>query len=371
MDYLKNLSGSLSPYVKEAAKIVIWFFLIASLIIFSLHAVLSIAHPYPLDYGEAPLINQAMQLANGENIYRSNIDNPPFTITNYPPLYVISLLPFINSGANMFQIGRVISFLATIGSAVFLGLLTHHFFKNRLAAFTTAALFLSFPYVVEWSVRARIDCLALAFASAALFILARWPKSRWALFGGGVLLVAAAYTRQSYALAAPLGAFAWLWTQDKRRAIQLAVLVGGLGGLLFLLVNYLTNDGFYYNIITANVNEFGWDRLRHNLLGLWENAAIILVLSLIFLVISWKYIKGWSLMAFFLVGSFLSALTIGKIGSNVNYFLELTAALSLVGGTLITQSQKHNWRFALIILLTSFQIGSWLHVAAISLPCSV
>ena len=358
MDQLRNFSEFLSPFVKQGAKIVIWFFIIASFSIISMHAILSITHPYPLDYGEAPLINQAMQLVSGENIYRVSIEDPPFTITNYPPLYVLTLSPFINTGWNMFQIGRAISFFATVVSAIFLGLLTHHFSKNWLASITTSAIFLSFPYLVEWSVRARIDCLALAFATAALYFLVRWPKSRWAFFGGGILLVAAAYTRQSYALAAPLGAFAWLWTQQKRRAVQLAVLVGGLGGLVFLLLNNLTQGGFYYNIVTANVNEFGWDRLNNNLKGLWQNASILLVLGSIFLAIGWKYVKGWSLMAFFLIGSFLSALTIGKIGSNVNYFLELGAALSLVGGAFITWTRLYSWRYALVIFLVCFQMGN-------------
>ena len=357
MNQLNNLTESLAPFVKEGAKIVIWFFIIASLIVFSMHSLLSITHPYPLDYGEAPLINQAMQLVSGDNIYRSDIDTPPFTIANYPPLYVLALSPFIKTGGNMFQIGRVISLLATLASAIFLGLLTNHFTKNKIASFATVALFLSFPYVVEWSARARIDCLALAFATAALYVLARWPESRWAFFVGGLLLVAAAYTRQSYALAAPLAAFTWMWSQKKIRAIQLVLLVGGVGGLLFLLLNALTGGGFFYNIITANVNEFGWDRLQNNLWRLWENAGIILIIGVFFLTIGWKYFRGWSLIAFFLVGAFLSSLTIGKIGSNINYFLELTAALALVGGSILDQTQKHAWRYALIILLVCFQIG--------------
>jgi len=356
-DPIKSLPGNFSPYFREGVKIVIWFFLIAGVVIFSLHAILSIAHPYPLDYGEAPLINQAMNLAAGDNIYRPNLETPPFIIANYPPLYVISLIPFVNSGANPFQMGRVVSLLATLASAIFLGLTTRHFYKNWLAAITTSVLFLSFPYVTEWSVRARIDCLALAFATAAIYIFARWPKSKWGFFGGGLLLVAAAYTRQSYALAAPLAAFIWLWSQKKIRAIQLVLLVGGLGGIFFLLINTLTSGGFFYNIVTANVNEFSWERLQNNLEGLWEIASIILVLSVIFLVLAWKSVKGWALLAPFLVGAFLSALTIGKIGSNINYFLELTAALSLVGGALILWSEKHNWRYVLVMLLLSVQMG--------------
>ncbi|MBU1660895.1 MAG: hypothetical protein KKD28_05420 [Chloroflexi bacterium] len=357
MKNLSSLPNTLAPYFTDGAKIILRFFLVAAVIIFLLHSALAIAHPYSLDYGEAPLIDQAMRLTAGENIYRPSLETPPFTITNYPPLYVISLIPFVNSAANPFQMGRVVSTVAALASAVFLALTTLHLYKNQLAAITTGVLFLSFPYVVEWSGRARIDCLALAFATAAIYVFAKWPKSKWGLFGGGLLLVAAIYMRQSYALAAPLAAFVWLWTHKKQRAIQLALLVGGLVGLLFLLINTLTEGGFFYNIVTANVNEFGWDRLQSNLEGLWKNAGIILVLSVVFLLVALKYVKSWALLAPFLVGAFISALTIGKIGSNVNYFLELTAALSLVGGAMIAWSEKHAWRYTLVVLLLSVQMG--------------
>jgi hypothetical protein len=357
MNKLRTTSKILAPYFKEGIGIAIWISLAAALVIYFTHAVLSILHPFPLDYGEAPLINQAMHLAAGENIYRSNLANPPFTIANYPPLYVISLIPFLKFFDSPFHMGRVISFLSTLASASFLALTTFKLFKNRLAAIVTGVLFLSFPYVVEWSVRARIDSLALAFATAAIYVLVRQPRSRWAFFGGGLLLVAAAYTRQSYALAAPLGVFVWLWAHNKKRAFQLAVLVGGVGGLLFLLLNTLTAGGFIYNIITANVNEFGWERLQHHLDNLWQDAAIILVLSGFFLVLGWRYLKGWFVLAPFLVGASLSALTIGKIGSNINYFLELAAALSLVGGAMVAWSRNHAWRFTLVTLLLTIQLG--------------
>jgi 4-amino-4-deoxy-L-arabinose transferase-like glycosyltransferase len=204
MKKITSLSEYLAPYFHEGLKIAIWFSLTAAFVIFLINATLSILHPYPLDYGEAPLIDQAMRLAEGQNIYRSSIETPPFTIANYPPLYVLSLIPFLNLFDSPFPMGRMISTIATLASAGFLALTTQRLFKNRLAAIITGVLFLSFPYVVEWSVRARIDSLALGFATGAIFVLVSWPKSTKALVGGGLLLVAAAYTRQSYALAAPL-----------------------------------------------------------------------------------------------------------------------------------------------------------------------
>ncbi len=353
---LKALPVNLSKYLK-VSKTVLWFFLVPGLVIFSLHAGLSIAHPYSLDYGEAPLINQAMRLAQGEPIYRSDLSTPPYIVANYPPLYVLSLVPFLNLFDSPFHIGRIISMVAALVSATALGLTSFHFSKNRLVAITTGIFFLSFPYVVEWSSRARIDCLALAFATSALYFFARWPQRRWSFFVGGALLVAAAYTRQSYALAAPLAAFVWLWSQDKRRALLLALYVAGLGAAIFLALNAFTKGGFYDNIVTANINEFGWQRLQENLDRLWQDANVILVLAALYLILGWKNGKGWALFAPFLVGASLSALTIGKIGSNINYFLELAAALSLAAGAILAWSQKHPWRNTLAILLVTIQFG--------------
>lgn len=354
---LTSTLNTLAPYFNEGSKIMLSFFCSVAIAIFALYSVLAAAHPYPMDYGEAPLIDQAMRLAKGQNIYRANLDSAPYTIANYPPLYQISLIPFLNTFESPFQAGRIISILATLASATFLGLTTYKLFQNRFAALVTSVLFLSFPYVVSWASLARIDSLALAFATAAIFVLVKWPKSWMAFFGGGLLLIAAAYTRQSYALAAPLAAFVWLWTQEKRRAIYLTLLVGGVGVALFGVINFLTGGGFFYNIITANANEFGWERLWNHLKDLGGDAPIILIMGGVFLASAWKELKGWSLLAPFLVGAALSALTIGKIGSNINYFLELTAALSLVGGAMIAWNVKRPWVQTIVLLSLTIQMG--------------
>ncbi len=316
-----SVTQKLRPYISEGVKIIIWIFLFAAPVIFFVQNLLAVLHPYSLDYGEAPLIDQATRLAAGKTIYRADISTPPYTIANYPPLFVISLIPFLNWFNSPFQMARVVSVVATIFSAVFIGLTIRTFNqslnasplvapesqektlgrspskfqifnKNWFAALVAVACFIASPYVVLWSSLARIDSLALAFATAAIFVFARWPRARWGWVTGGLLLVAAAYTRQSYILAAPLAAFIWLWSQNKRRALALALLVGGLGIALFLLLNSLTDGGFFYNIVTANVNEFGWDRLKDHLQGLWETYTILLLMGILYLGIGWRARSG-------------------------------------------------------------------------------
>jgi hypothetical protein len=190
--------------------------------------------------------------------------------------------------------GRLISVLAAVGSAVFLALIVLTLSQNRLAALATGTLFLAIPYVVHWSGLARIDLLALLLATAALYVSVRWGNGRGGLITAAILLVAAAYTRQSYALAAPLGAFLWLWQQERQRAYTLAGIVAGLGIGLFVLINLLTDGGFYTHIITANVNAFDWGYLGDRLAQLASDLPLAILLALA-LLIGGRKMKGWEL----------------------------------------------------------------------------
>ena len=332
-------------------------FLALAVTIFLLQAALALLYRYPLDYGEAPLVDQAMRLAAGQNIYRADISTPPYTVSNYPPLYVLSLAPFVKLFGPSFFAGRVISVLCTLASAIFLGRIIYGVSQDRGAAAVTGMLFLSFPYVAGWSKLLRVDMLALALSTAGLYTVVRRPATRRGLIISGLLLVAAIYTRQSYALAAPLAAFAWLWAHDRRQAIRLAGLVGGLSLVLFLVMAILTRGGFYFNIVTANVNEFDTDRLGRWLGGLWETTTILLVLGGALLLLAYRRVPSWPLVAPYLIGALLSALTIGKIGSNENYFLELSAALGLTGGAAVVWSRERPWLRAALPILLALQTG--------------
>lgn len=362
---MKRWFTILGPHVENLATITLLLFLSLAAVGFLIYQVLAVLHPYPLDYGEAPLVDQAMRLAAGQNIYRPDLSSPPYTISNYPPLYVLSLIPFVGLFGPTFLAGRVISVLCALASGTFLALIIYAHTKDRTAAVTTGLLFLAIPYVVHWSSLLRIDMLALACSTGGLYLLARWPTARWSMLASALLLVAAIYTRQSYALAAPLAAFVWLLTHDWRRALGLAVLVGGLALIFFLILNTLTRGGFYFNVVTANVNEFDIGRLQWNLRRLWDAAPILLVIGGVFLALAPGRIRSWPLLVPYLIGAALSSLTIGKIGSNVNYFLELSAALSLAAGALVAWNgrprgrglERRHWLRALLLVLLTLQVG--------------
>ncbi len=350
-------SRTFASYLEAGARVLASVVFAVAPVIFGIHALLALLYPFPLDYGEAPLVDQAMRVVEGDAIYRANLDTPPYTITNYPPLYVLAMSPFVAIFGPNFWAGRLISVLSALATAWFLGGIVaaqSHSAQARdmqFAARLTALLFLAFSYVVSWAKLARIDLLALALSAAALYVIARWPQNNRALVGTAVLLTAAIYTRQSYGLAAPFAAFVWVGVRRGwRAAFALAGMVGAAGLGLFVILNLSTGGGFFFNIITANVNPFNVDTVVRYARELFRVAPIFLLFCgvLVFVIPARARRKlgsaaGWPMVIPYLAGALLSAGTIGKIGSNVNYLLELCAALALIAGTVLAWSGKV-WR---------------------------
>ena len=358
MNTWRKLDTSIGPGLDISVQFMFLIFSAVGTVLFLGYQMLAVPYRYSLDYGEAPLVDQAMRLASGKNIYDADLSQPPYTISNYPPLYVTVLAGSVRllGPAATFQAGRVLSALCAWIASMCLAYLIYTLTRDHVAAGVAALTFPAFPFVLYWSPLLRIDMLALALSLIALCILVSEPFTARRLIVSAVLLVAAIYTRQSYALAAPLAAFVWLLARDGRQALRLTALVGGLSLALFFMLNGVTRGGFYFNIVTANVNEFTLDQLKFNGERFREAALLPLVTGIFSLVLVPRWNRGWTLAAPYLVGSFLSALTIGKVGSNVNYLLELCAALSLAGGVVIAWSRVYlpvyTLRAALLMLLS-------------------
>ncbi|MBA2713755.1 MAG: hypothetical protein H0U55_09425, partial [Rubrobacteraceae bacterium] len=52
-----------------------------TLLLFLRHGWDALAFPYPLNYGEGPLLDQTVRLAQFQNIYRTDLSAPPYVVT--------------------------------------------------------------------------------------------------------------------------------------------------------------------------------------------------------------------------------------------------------------------------------------------------
>src|SRR5262249_1111354 len=92
----------------------------AHLLFFAVHAKQLLAYPYPLDYGEGPLLSQVNLLRGGTPLWRLYGDPgaPPYAVVNYPPIYhLITWLVSLAVGAAL-QAGRLVSLAAALGSTM-------------------------------------------------------------------------------------------------------------------------------------------------------------------------------------------------------------------------------------------------------------
>jgi hypothetical protein len=333
--------------------------LLGAALMFGADGVRAIGFPYPMDYGEGPLLAQTVRLGQLEGIYRSDLTSAPYTVSNYPPLYPLVLSPVARLWGPAFWYGRLLSWLSIVAAAALVGLILHALTRDGLAALVGALSLLAFPPVSYWSSLYRVDALALALSLGGLCLCGRRPHGRWTVPAAALLLTAAIYTRQSYGLAAPLSAALWLLhTAGWRRALALVAGIAALGAALFVGLDRVTAGGFSSNIVAANINDYHLGSLILYLADVWTLMPLALTAAALFLLSAgWLGVTSWRLIAPYLVGAALSGLTIGKVGSNVNYLIELGAAVSLSLGALLAWQRPRRLVYATVALLLALDMA--------------
>lgn len=310
-----------------------------AVLFFLVHELRAVAFPFPLDYGEGPLLEQARRLAAGDAIYRPTLTDYPFTIANYPPVYPL-LLALVGKVAGFtYPAARVVSFLGAGASAWLVAAIVRQVTGEARAGMCAAALFLANPYVVFWATLARIDLVALPLSLGAVLVVLQTPRStrRVALALG--LAALAAMTRQSHLLAAPAAIVVGLLVERRWRALGLVAAAAVALAAAVLALNAWTHGGFLLHTVTANRNRYSWPLLEYFLGDLACTSGVLLALGLA----SAFALRGLprttrAILLTYLVATALSALTIGKVGSHVNYFLEIVASSAIFGGLALSRA---------------------------------
>ncbi|MCK6578453.1 MAG: glycosyltransferase family 39 protein [Anaerolineae bacterium] len=329
-----------------------------ALLLFADHARSAIEFPYTANYGEGPLLDQTMRLLRGELLYSADLSRTPYTITNYPPLFLLVQAPFAAAFGPGFWYGRAISTAATLVAALMLALLTRALTRDSIAGAASGLSLLAIPYIFHWSALARIDALALALSLAGLWVIAQAPHRWLNIFVAVLLITGAIYTRQTYALAAPLAAFAWLLgKREIYRALIFAVSLAALVLAIFIAALVFTRGGFFVHLITANANGLDLSLIQFYIDEITRNLPLMLVGAALSLAVGAVWGRpGWWLTAPYALGATATALTIAKIGSDVNYLWELSAALCLLAGVLIAIMRRLPLIRAMLLVALAAQI---------------
>ncbi len=331
-----------------------------AVIVYARHAVMAVNFPYPLDYGEGPVLDQVLRLAHGEAIYRTTITTPPYTVTTYPPLFLLIQVPFVRSAGLALWYGRIISIVSLILAAVFLGLTLFQLSGDVLAAATGSLLMFAIPYFVNISVLDRVDTFALALSWGGLYTLVRWPDRRRGLIMAGLLFSAAIFTQQTFLLVAPVTALAWLLqTRRVHRAVELLAVTSVTCAFLYIGMNVLTGGGFAYNLLTLQTNPWSYPLVAGKLIEIGLNTFFMGLIALAFFIGERLDIptRTWPFVLPYFLAALLISMIVGKTGSSDQTMLELATALCLACGAAIAWMKNH-WARTVLFVLLSLQVSA-------------
>jgi hypothetical protein len=311
---------------------------------------------FPLDYGEGAILDGALRLSRFQNLYPADLKPSQWFVSNYPPLFYAVHVPFIWIGGTALWQGRLISQIAAVVTACAIGLVVRDVMEDVAAAAIAALVFLTIPIVIVWAQYDRVDMLGLALSWWGIWSLTRrgGPHVGWAI----VCFVASSYTRQTAAVPGIVSGYVWLRSTGRvKDANGFAFGVAAVGLTLFVVLDLVTRGGFFFHVVTGTLGAMN----RQQLVSLGgELVALIPFLLLtaasVVLLRVWQPLPGWGLVVSYLAAAVAIALTVAKVGSYINYFLDLCAACSLAVGASISWLRPYRRLTAVFLLLLAVQI---------------
>jgi len=335
-------------------------FLCLNTLFYGIHAFYSITFPYQIDYGEGFLLHQAVQLSEGLSIYQP-ISDYPLTVANYGPVYPLVWSGFIKLFGVSFFWGRLISVLSTIGicSLIYLSVRQS---ASKSVSIAAAMLFLVSPYIYEWSHLSRVDMLGIFLSVAGLTWVYHNETGR-RIYWSIPLFVLAIFTKVTF-VAAPLAACLYLGLKDRKVVIWFSALLGGSVAVILVGLNVLADGQFLLHTIRYNQNQFLLNRMIAGLVAFGAGHGIFLGLAMVAFALK-SVRKEAALLLFYGLMAALMSFTYGKVGSSVNYYLEILVFLSLAVGLVFRQAwdkSNHKPWHLLTSLCLLVQLMAYFHV---------
>ena len=372
---------------------------------FSVAGWASLTYAYPIEYGEGAVLDEVSQLAHGATLYTANLA-PPYRAIVYGPIYYwLNAAPLALTPDPTFAFGRLLSILATLGACFCIFGLTRRYMRSWIALAAALTPLAAEP-VFAWGTLFKPDMVTTALSLGAVTLVFNSVEQRkplstytqqseltardqkqsatahqffsdqsyagWSVYVAALLCVVAFFIKQS-AFAAPIAILLFLSSFAPYRAWRFGLTLIGAGGGLLIFFQLVTNGQFLTHFISYNGQpyDFGW--LLTALSYLLQTFPVLLLLS-----ISWLRLgksKGL-LWKIYWVIALLVTFSVGKVGSNLNYYLEWVFVSTILCWWLVAQwwQERPTFNFgraklplaATGFLLMALQLVIWHHIPVVA-----
>lgn len=311
---------------------------------------------------EAIVALHSSMLANGGGIY-FDLNRYPYTVSPYGPIFY-TVSGYLHRGLPPYLGGRMLSFAALLVAVWLCWLALGYFTRGPYARAAGAILAASTSNLLTWGTVGQVDMLAACFSLAAFTVFLEYRERRQvrALVFAGALVILAVLTKQT-SLAAGAAIGLTLLVEDRKRAAWWILGTAAVGAAILGALNIVTHGHYYDDAIVANIVPF-----RMSLLKLRQHAGYLLLTGSGVLLVAcaglWKLSRRVApLYLYAALALCIWALTAPKIGSDLNYQLEMMLALCMCAGSALDQlgfftslfSARRTW-------VTLLQLPLLLHV---------
>ncbi len=330
---------------------IVTIFLLFRMVLYLLYAAEHILYPYDYDAGEGLILSRAWILAQGGNVY-SSIHQEPYFVMNYPPVFEALVAGIIKLCGPGLWIGRLLSVTAAGVTGYCLYRTVRHLSGKTLCAAVAGLLYFSSCWLTSWSVIGRIDTFGVMCAVAGLAVITRPPGAmarRGPVLAAAVLFSLALFTRQSL-IAAPLACvLSPIWARKQKDTDQtprltfLAAMIA-IPAVVAATLMMVTHGEFWRHTVIYTMGEYDLAEFWRWMSEFLNLHGVIVLLNVFCAVIFWRSGR-FRLPVLFWALSLLVALTAGKEGSSINYFLEFWAANCLLAGLMLGElAGEGRWR---------------------------
>ena len=221
-----------------------------------------LTYPFALEWLEGNSLIEVHRILAGQPLYPA--PTAGYVPDGYPPLYfAVSAAVARVVGVSYLPL-RLVSLLSSLACFALLGRLVQRETGSIAAGIGAAGVFAaSYLATGTWFDIGRVDSLFLALSLGGLYA-ARWMRSTHGAIAVGVLLAAAALTKQT-GLAEGVAVIAVLMAGPRRRLACVAALTGAAVFGISTLVLALTSGGWYLYYVFELMAEhslsgsgFGW-----------------------------------------------------------------------------------------------------------------
>lgn len=287
-----------------------------------------VASPFQIDYEEGNILNAAYRLIHGQTPYPSP-GSFPYVLNPYGPIgYVLSAWGVKIFGLSFFG-PRLLVLFAGLGVLFLIAGLIKTCGGRWDLGFLLALSYLCAPVVWYWLPLLRVDFWAVFLSLLGIYVFAAYPRALPLI---GLIFGLALLTKQT-AIAAPTAVFLELLARKRLgRALGLAVIAGGM---VVACMAALGQD-FVFVLLKTHPDPYNPKLALQFYFGAIDGCMLILAIIIYGLVFGVRWNQHSRLAWFYLAMSTLTALSAGKLGSNMNHFLEWTAAVCIVGGVVLS-----------------------------------